>query len=146
MNLNQWLTSAWLWAQATGAAPDGAVPDGAAGADAPAAANNGLLSLLGNPMMSLPILGLMFYFMFIRPESKRREQFKQMLDGMKKFDRVVTAGGIYGTVVNLHKDSEDVKLRIDETNNTRIRVTRASIARILSNDERGDTADSSSNN
>jgi preprotein translocase subunit YajC len=147
MNWNQWIVSAWLWAQADGVAADGAAADGAAAAanQAPPA-NEGLLGLLGNPILSLPILGLMFYLMFIRPESKRRDQFKQLLEGLKKNDRVITVSGIYGTVVNVQKNSEDVTLRIDESNNTRIRVTRTSIARIITDDEgKGGATDDKAN-
>ena len=121
------LASAWLWAQAEG---------GGAAEGAPAAAgqDNGILALLGNPMMSLPVIAILFYLMFLRPDAKRRAEFKQLLEQLKKNDRVVTIGGIYGTVVNVQKGAEEVTLRIDETNNTRIRVSRTAIARIVTNE------------
>ncbi len=57
---------------------------------------------------------------------------------MKKNDRVVTIGGMYGVVMNVQKDADEVTLKIDETNNTKIRVTISSIARVLGGEAVGD--------
>jgi preprotein translocase subunit YajC len=54
-----------------------------------------------------------------------------MISALKKNDRVVTAGGMYGVVTNLQRESDEVTLRVDETTNTKIRVTLSSIARVL---------------
>ena len=56
-----------------------------------------------------------------------------MLDNLKKNDRVVTAGGIFGTVVAVQPDA--VVLRVDENANTRIRVQRSSISRVVTDGE-----------
>ena len=77
-------------------------------------AGGGLMSLLF-PMLAI---GFLFYFLLIRPQ--RREH-----------DRVVTAGGIYGTVANVHREADEVTLKVDEATNTKIRVTFGSIARVL---------------
>ena len=86
------------------------------------------------PWMPLIIIGALFYFMLIRPEKRKRDERLRMLDHLKKNDRIVTAGGIYGTVVNINKGESDVTLRIDENTNTRIRVLRSSIDRVLGGD------------
>ena len=80
------------------------------------------------------MIAVLFYFMLIRPERKKRTDTAKMLENMKKNDRVVTIGGIYGVVVNVQKDSEDVTLRIDESTNTRMRVLRSAISRIIADD------------
>lgn len=80
------------------------------------------------------MIAVLFYFMLIRPERKKRAEAASMLENMKKNDRVVTIGGIHGVVVNVQKDSEDVTLRIDESTNTRIRVLRSAISRIITED------------
>jgi preprotein translocase subunit YajC len=48
-----------------------------------------------------------------------------MLENLKKNDRVITVGGIYGVVVNVAKGSEDITIRVDDGNNTRLRVVRS---------------------
>lgn len=81
------------------------------------------------------LIAVLFYFMLIRPERKKRTETVKMLENMKKNDRVLTIGGIHGVVVNVQKDSEDVTLRIDDSTNTRMRVLRSAISRIITDDE-----------
>ncbi|MEX0820170.1 MAG: preprotein translocase subunit YajC [Pirellulaceae bacterium] len=83
------------------------------------------------------LIAVLFYFMLIRPERKKRADTVNMLEKMKKNDRVVTIGGIHGVVVNVQKDSEDVTLRIDDSTNTRMRVLRSAISRIITDDDEG---------
>ena len=98
--------------------------------DEPAASPFGPLGTLF-PFIMIAVL---FYFMLIRPERKKRADTASMLDQMKKNDRVVTIGGLYGVVVNVQKDSEDVTLRIDDSNNTKMRVLRSAISRIITDE------------
>ena len=82
----------------------------------------------GTPMFgNFLFLGLMFavfYFLIIRPQQKRSKEHKQLLGDLSKGDRVVTSGGIYGTVVGVQEDI--VVLRIDE--NTKVEVVKDNIA------------------
>jgi len=93
-------------------------------------------SPLGQMGQLLPfvMIAVLFYFMLIRPERKKRTETVKMLENMKKNDRVVTIGGIHGVVVNVQKDSEDVMLRIDDSTNTRMRVLRSAISRIITDE------------
>jgi len=81
------------------------------------------------------LIGVLFYFMLIRPERKKRAEMTDLLGKLKKNDRVVTAGGIFGVVVNTQKDSEDVTIRIDDNNNTRLRILRSAISRVITDEE-----------
>jgi preprotein translocase subunit YajC len=92
---------------------------------------SGIMSLLTSPMF--PIFAIMLLFMMVMLPSERRRKAEQakMLDGLAKNDRVVTVGGLVGTVVNAQKGDEMVALRIDENNNTRVTVLRSAIARVL---------------
>jgi preprotein translocase subunit YajC len=79
------------------------------------------------------VLGAMmlYYFLIIRPDRRKQSAHRSNLEALKKNDRVVTIGGIYGVVMNVQRDADEVTLKIDETNNTKIRVTFGSIARIV---------------
>jgi preprotein translocase subunit YajC len=81
------------------------------------------------------IIGLLFYFLMIRPEKRKRADIAQMQDSLKKNDRVVTIGGILGVVVNTQASSNEVTIRVDDSNNTRIRILRSSISRVLTDDK-----------
>ena len=70
-------------------------------------------------IMILAMIAVMYFFMW-RPESKRRKQMEDFRKGLKKGDKVITAGGIYGTVKEVHETSllievdSNVTLRIDK--------------------------------
>jgi preprotein translocase subunit YajC len=92
-------------------------------------AADGIRSFL--PVLPWIMIGILFYLMLVRPERRKRAELDNMLKSLKKNDRVVTVGGIFGTVVQASQDADEVTLRIDESNNTRIRVLRSSISRVL---------------
>ncbi|HHV43704.1 MAG TPA: preprotein translocase subunit YajC [Firmicutes bacterium] len=73
------------------------------------------------------MLGL-FYLMLIRPQQKQQKQRQEMLGNLKKGDRVITIGGIYGEIVKISDD--DVTLKIAD--NVNIRVTKGGVGRVLS--------------
>jgi preprotein translocase subunit YajC len=102
---------------------------------APGGSGIGLINYL--PFL---VIGLLFYFMFIRPDRQRRAEQAEMLDNLKKNDRVVTAGGIYGTIVNANKGDKDVVIRVDENSNTRLRVVRTSISRVVTESDSESTS------
>jgi preprotein translocase subunit YajC len=77
-------------------------------------------------------IGLLFYFMLIRPQRKEQSRRQDMLANVKKNDRVVTIGGIYGVVMNVHREVDEVSLKVDEATNTKLRITLSSIARVIS--------------
>ena len=90
-----------------------------------------------NPWMQmLPfilIFVVMYLFLFRGPKKKQAEH-KKMLSSLQKNDRVRTIGGILGTVIDIKDD--EVTLKVDESNNTKIRVTAGSIAAVLSDRDR----------
>lgn len=82
-------------------------------------------------MYALPVLMLIMLF---RSNSRQKREQQNALAGLKKNDKVVTAGGILGVVVAIKDNEDEVTLRVDDTSNTRIRVLRSSIVRITSGD------------
>ncbi len=96
---------------------------GAAGA---AAEPTGIQKFLSNPLI-LPIgLFLIFYLTFLAPERKRKAEEAKMMSSLEKNDRVITVGGIHGTVVSTGDGV--VTLKIDENGNTRIKLNQTAIA------------------
>ena len=81
----------------------------------------------------VPII-VLFYFLLIRPQRAEQQKRQAMLDTVKKNDRVVTIGGIYGVVANVQRDEDEITLKVDESNNTRLRVTVAAVARVIRDD------------
>ena len=81
------------------------------------------------PMFIMIIV--IFYFVIYRPQKQQREKHKAMLDELKKGDKVVTTGGIWGTVTNMGK--ETVTLQVAE--NAKIRITRDHIAKVRGDED-----------
>ncbi|TFG49116.1 MAG: preprotein translocase subunit YajC [Candidatus Brocadiia bacterium] len=71
-----------------------------------------------------------FYFILFRGPQKKQQQIKKMVQALQKNDRILTVGGIYGTIVEI-KDNE-ITIKIDESNNTKMRISRNAIADNLS--------------
>ena len=80
----------------------------------------------------LPIAAifLVFYFIVIAPANKQRRKTQEMLSALKKNDRVITQGGIYGTVQGV--EAEVVYLKIAE--NVKVKVSRSAITGVVSSE------------
>lgn len=77
----------------------------------------------GGNYMSLIFIGAVFaifYFILIRPQQKRAKQHKEFLENLKKGDKIITSGGLYGTITGISDDSvtieiaEKVRVKIDK--------------------------------
>ena len=81
-------------------------------------------------------LGLMFaimYFMVIMPQQRQRKKTQEMLGALKTGDKIITNGGIYGTVNGI--DGDSVILKISSDPQVKIRVARAAIAQVEASED-----------
>ena len=114
-----------LFGQAADAVPADAGADGAADPEM-----TPIQRILFGPFV-LPLgLFFLFYLTFIAPERRRKAEEAKLMSSLKKNDRVITIGGIHGTVVSISPESKVVTLKIDEGGNTRIKVNRSAIASV----------------
>jgi preprotein translocase subunit YajC len=85
-------------------------------------------------MLPFLIIMLLFWLMVMRPQARRQEmERKMLLESLKKNDKVLTHAGFYGSVVQVSETEDEVTLKVDD--NTRIKVTKGSIARNLTAEE-----------
>lgn len=80
-------------------------------------------SLIANLLPIALVFGV-FYFLIIMPARKRQKKHQEMIDALKNGDRIVTNGGIYGTVVGV--DDQKVQLRIADQ--VRIEIAKSAVA------------------
>ena len=72
-------------------------------------------------LIMLVAIFAIFYFLMIRPESKRRKERQSMIDSLTRGDKIVTIGGLYGEIQDVHDDkiviriAEDLKVEIAKT-------------------------------
>jgi preprotein translocase subunit YajC len=91
----------------------------------------GGLGSFGGIIMFLPIIAI-FYFLLILPQQRRQKKWAAMLDALKTGDKVVTSGGLRGTVMALKDDS--IHLRVPP-NNVLLEVTKASVTQVTTTEE-----------
>ncbi|MDD5327831.1 MAG: preprotein translocase subunit YajC [Phycisphaerae bacterium] len=78
-------------------------------------------------------LMILMVFVFFRGPQKQKQERKKLVQSLQKNDRVQTIGGIFGTIVDIKDD--EITLKIDESNNTKVKVTSSAIGRNLSQDK-----------
>ena len=74
-------------------------------------------------IMIVAMIGIMYFFMW-RPESKRRKQMENFRNNLKKGDKIITAGGIYGTI----KEVQPTSLLIEVDSNVTLRIDKNMVA------------------
>jgi len=75
-------------------------------------------------MAPMVLMVVIFYFLLIRPQQKKAKEHKALLDNLKRGDRVVTSGGLIGTIVNI----EDPLVVIEVADKVKVEVARPYIA------------------
>jgi preprotein translocase subunit YajC len=95
------------------------------------AAGGGFLGNLGSIGQFLPLILIfgVFYFLLIRPQQTRQKEAKAMLAAIKRGDRVVTGGGILGTVQKIKDGSNEVEVELGP--NMRVTVLRETITQVI---------------
>ncbi|MDR0290284.1 MAG: preprotein translocase subunit YajC [Treponema sp.] len=97
-----------------------AAPQGAEGA----AGGGGAL------MTFLPFVAIIaiFYFLIIRPQNKKQKETQRMLSELKKGDKIVTIGGIHGTIQTVREQAQTLIVKVDE--NTKLEFSRSAVSRV----------------
>lgn len=81
-------------------------------------------------IITFVLIILIFYFLIIRPQKKRDKETKAMLAAMKKGDKVVTIGGIHGTIVTVKEQT--VVVKVDDS--ARIEFSKSAISSVVNKD------------
>ena len=77
-------------------------------------------------LMPLILIFVIFYFLLIVPQRRKQRQHRDMVRNLKKGDRIVTTGGIYGTISNVKKNYLEVEI----TSQIKIRVQRSCVSQL----------------
>ena len=139
------MNNVWILAQAAGEASSGITSEPvtaektttttvASDANAPVAPQP-VQKTLTSPLLLFGLMLVLFYFVIFRGPRKKQQEHKKMVQSLEKNDKVRTIGGIIGTVVDIKGD--EITLKVDESNNTKIKVISSAIGRNLSKDKEG---------
>jgi len=91
--------------------------------------------------MPLLLIFVVFYFLLIRPQQKKMKMQKEMLGALRRGDRVVTGGGIIGTISKVKSDTE---VQVEISDGVKVIIARDTIATVMAKTEPADKADSAS--
>jgi preprotein translocase subunit YajC len=83
-------------------------------------------------LLPLVLIFVVFYFLIIRPQQKKVKEHKAMVEGLRRGDRVVTTGGIIGTVAKVTGDRE---VTLEIADGVRVRAVRGMIAEVMARTE-----------
>lgn len=100
-----------------------ATPAFAQAATAPGGAMGSLISFA--PII---LIFLIMYFLMIRPQQKKVKEHRALIEGLRRGDQVVTAGGLIGKVVKV----ADTELEVELAPNVKVRVVRSTVTQVLS--------------
>jgi len=77
------------------------------------------------------LIFVIFYFMIVRPQQKRQKERQRMLDSLKKGDKVLTAGGIHGTIMGI----EEKTVLVQIADGIKVNVDRGSVSSVVKEGE-----------
>lgn len=75
-------------------------------------------------LIPIVLMFVIFYFLLIRPQQKRNKEHKEMITNLKKGDRIITSGGIYGRITGL----DEATLTVEIADKVRVKVARGNVS------------------
>jgi preprotein translocase subunit YajC len=81
------------------------------------------------------LIAVVFYLFFIRPQSKRNKEMKKFRESLKKGDKILTAGGIHGKIIEM----QETTAIIETEGQGRLKIEKSSIAQYTSSDQAAET-------
>jgi preprotein translocase subunit YajC len=70
------------------------------------------------------LMFVIFYFLLIRPQQKKAKEHREMISNLKKGDRIITSGGLYGTITG----TDDNMLTVEIAEKVRVKINRGNVA------------------
>jgi preprotein translocase subunit YajC len=85
-------------------------------------------------LIMMVVIFAIFYFILIRPQQKKMKEHKKMVEELKKGDRIITAGGMYGTVENSTPETLTIKI----AEGVKVKITRGSVGAVVKAEDEKD--------
>ncbi|MDR2169572.1 MAG: preprotein translocase subunit YajC [Planctomycetaceae bacterium] len=87
-------------------------------------------------MVVFGVVIVMMWFFMIRPQQRQEEAARKLIDSLKQNDKVYTVGGIVGIIHSIDKEKNEIILKVDETNNTKIKFVIQAIQGKIDKDQK----------
>ena len=103
-------------------------------ADAPPPAMGGDFFIF---FIMLPLLLVIIWLFILGPSRRQEDRMRRMLNSLEKNDRVMTVGGLIGTVHSIDREQNEIVLKVDEASNTKIRFHLTAVSTVFPKDNDG---------
>ncbi|MDD8020947.1 MAG: preprotein translocase subunit YajC [Acidobacteriota bacterium] len=90
-------------------------------------------------LLPLILVFVIFYVLIILPQRKKQKQHQKMVDNLRAGDRIITSGGIFGTVMDVHPDRIELKI----ASNVKVDILKSAVGIVLSEKEKAENKESS---
>ena len=80
------------------------------------------------------LIGLIFYFLILRPQTKEKKQHESMIANLKKGDKILTRGGLYGKIINF-QGKNNQKISIDLGSGVKVNISRSYVVSLSEKNE-----------
>jgi preprotein translocase subunit YajC len=94
--------------------------------------------ILTNPLFMFIPIGLIFYFLVMRPQQQQQKQHRLAIDNLRRGDTVVTAGGVIGRVVKA-PTKEDAEVTVEIADNVQVKVVKSTLSQVRAKSQPVDT-------
>jgi len=81
----------------------------------------------GSPIWMFLLLFVIMYFLIIRPQQKKQKEHREMIQSLKKGDRVITSGGVHGRVTGM----DDTTFTVEIADKVRVKINRGNVAAVV---------------
>jgi preprotein translocase subunit YajC len=78
-------------------------------------------------LIPIILMFVIFYFLLIRPQQKKTKEHREMINRLKKGDRVITSGGLYGRITAVN----DTTMTVEIADKVRVKVARGNVAQVV---------------
>ena len=92
----------------------------------------------GSLIFFMVLMFILMWVLLIRPQQKERQAHQQMIGSLRKGDRIITIGGVFGTVGAVHE--HELVLKVDDKSNTRLRILKTAVHQRVSADAEEETS------
>ena len=82
-------------------------------------------------IVMIPALLVFLWLFMVSPQKKQEERLRKMLNSLGKNDKVMTVGGLIGTVHIIDKEQNEIVLKVDDTNNTKLRFHLTAVSTVF---------------
>ncbi|MDO5581449.1 MAG: preprotein translocase subunit YajC [Planctomycetia bacterium] len=87
-------------------------------------------------LMIVSMMLIVMYLLFVLPKKNQEKNARKMIDSLKKNDKVMTTSGMIGTIYSIDKDQNEVVLKVDESNNTKIKFSLGAVYFVFKDKEK----------